>query len=149
MSYCELCGRQAAEKKKVIVDGTVFNVCIACSKHGKPYVPAQVSSSSSSSAKKKKPVAKIQQQKKIITMVDETMIDPDFARLIREARMKMGLTHEQLGMKMNEKAQILKKFETGALKPDELFAKKLERYLGIKLYVSVSNNNSSSSDDEK
>jgi putative transcription factor len=147
MSYCELCGRQAAEKKKVIVDGTVFNVCIACSKHGKPYVPAQVPSSSS--AKKKKPVAKIQQQKKIITMVDETMIDPDFARLIREARMKMGLTHEQLGMKMNEKAQILKKFETGALKPDELFAKKLERYLGIKLYVSVSNNNSSSSDDEK
>lgn len=147
MSYCELCGRQAAEKKKIIVDGTVFNVCIACSKHGKPYVPAQVSSSSS--AKKKKPVAKIQQQKKIITMVDETMIDPDFARLIREARMKMGLTHEQLGMKMNEKAQILKKFETGALKPDELFAKKLERYLGIKLYVSVSNNNSSSSDDEK
>jgi putative transcription factor len=149
MSYCELCGRQAAEKKKVIVDGTVFNVCIACSKHGKPYVPAQVSSSSSSATKKKKPVAKIQQQKKIITMVDETMIDPDFARLIREARMKMGLTHEQLGMKMNEKAQILKKFETGALKPDELFAKKLERYLGIKLYVSVSNNNSSSSDDEK
>jgi putative transcription factor len=147
MSYCELCGRQAAEKKKVIVDGTVFNVCIACSKHGKPYVPAQVPSSSS--AKKKKPVAKIQQQKKIITMVDETMIDPDFARLIREARMKMGLTHEQLGMKMSEKAQILKKFETGALKPDELFAKKLERYLGIKLYVSVSNNNSSSSDDEK
>lgn len=149
MSYCELCGRQAAEKKKVIVDGTVFNVCIACSKHGKPYVPAQVPSSSSSATKKKKPVAKIQQQKKIITMVDETMIDPDFARLIREARMKMGLTHEQLGMKMSEKAQILKKFETGALKPDELFAKKLERYLGIKLYVSVSNNNSSSSDDEK
>jgi putative transcription factor len=147
MSYCELCGRQAAEKKKVIVEGTVFNVCIACSKHGKPYVPAQVPSSSS--AKKKKPVAKIQQQKKIITMVDETMIDPDFARLIREARMKMGLTHEQLGMKMSEKAQTLKKFETGALKPDELFAKKLERYLGIKLYVSVSNNNSSSSDDEK
>jgi putative transcription factor len=147
MSYCELCGRQAAEKKKIIVDGTVFNVCIACSKHGKPYVPAQVPSSSS--AKKKKPVAKIQQQKKIITMVDETMIDPDFARLIREARMKMGLTHEQLGMKMSEKAQTLKKFETGALKPDELFAKKLERYLGIKLYVSVSNNNSSSSDDEK
>ena len=150
MSYCELCGRQAAEKKKIIVDGTVFNVCIACSKHGKPYVPAQVSpSSSSSSSKKKKPVAKIQQQKKIITMVDETMIDPDFARLIREARMKMGLTHEQLGMKMSEKAQTLKKFETGALKPDELFAKKLERYLGIKLYVSISNNNSSSSDDEK
>ena len=51
--------------------------------------------------------------------------------------MKMGLTHEQLGMKMNEKAQLLKKFETGSLKPDEIFARKLERYLGIRLYVST------------
>lgn len=134
MSYCELCGRQATEKKMVIVDGTVFNVCTACSKHGKPYVPAQVP------ARNKKPVA-IKQQKKI-GLADETMLTPDFAGLIREARMKMGLTHEQLGMKMNEKAQLLKKFETGTLKPDELLAKKLERYLGIRLYVSAN------SDDE-
>jgi putative transcription factor len=133
MSYCELCGRQANEKKMVIVDGTVFNVCTACSKHGKPYVPAQLP------AKKKKPAAK--QQKKI-GFADETMLAPDFASLVREARMKMGLTHEQLGMKMNEKAQPLKKIESGALKPDELLAKKLERYLGIKLYVSAN------SDDE-
>lgn len=119
------------EKKMVIVDGTVFNVCIACSKHGKPYAPAQVAA-----AKKKKPMAVIRQQKKI-GLADATVLTPDFARLIREARMKMGLTHEQLGMKMNEKAQLLRKFETGALKPDELFAKKLERYLGIKLYVSA------------
>jgi putative transcription factor len=129
MSYCELCGRQTAEKKSVIVDGTVFKVCQACSKHGKPYAPAQAAAK-----KAKRPVAKAPQK---ISMADETMISPDFATLIREARMKMGLTHEQLGMKMNEKAQLLRKFETGTLKPDELFAKKLERFLGIKLYVSV------------
>src|SRR5262245_26389991 len=122
MSYCELCGRQTMEKKMVIVDGTVFNVCIACSKHGKPYVPASVQ------MKKKKPVTMKQQRK--IGLADATILTPDFARLIREARMKLGLTHEQLGMKMNEKAQLLRKFETGTLKPDELFAKKLERYLG-------------------
>ena len=51
--------------------------------------------------------------------------------------MKMGLTHEQLGMKMNEKAQILKKFETGSLKPDEIFAKSWNAILGIKLYISA------------
>lgn len=127
MSYCELCGRPAMEKKMVVVDGTVFNVCVACSKHGKPYVPA-------SAPARKKPVA-VKQQKKI-GLADATMLAPDFAGRIREARMRMGLTHEQLGMKMNEKAQILKKFETGAIRPDELFAKKLERHLGIKLYVS-------------
>jgi putative transcription factor len=129
MSYCELCGHQTFEKKMVIVDSTVFNVCIPCSKRGKPYVPAQIA------VKKKKPLA-VKPQKKI-ELADETILTPNFAKLIREARMKMGLTHEQLGMKMNEKAQLLKKFETGSLKPDEIFAKKLERYLGVKLYVST------------
>ena len=129
MPYCELCGHQTFEKKMVIVDGTVFNVCIPCSKRGKPYVPAQIA------VKKKKPLA-VKPQKKI-ELADETILTPNFAKLIREARMKMGLTHEQLGMKMNEKAQLLKKFETGSLKPDEIFAKKLERYLGVKLYVSA------------
>lgn len=51
--------------------------------------------------------------------------------------MKRGLTHEQLGMQMKEKSNLLRRFETGALKPDELMAKKLERHLGIKLYVSA------------
>lgn len=129
MSYCELCGHQTFEKKMVIVDCTVFNVCNACSKRGKPYIPPQIA------VKKKKPLA-VKPQKKI-ELADETILTPNFARMIREGRMKMGLTHEQLGMKMNEKAQLLKKFETGSLKPDEIFAKKLERYLGIKLYVSA------------
>jgi putative transcription factor len=129
MSYCELCGHQTFEKKMVVVDGTVFNVCTACSKRGKPYMMPQVS------VKKRKPLT-IKPQKKI-GLADETILTPNFANLIREARMKMGLTHEQLGMKMNEKAQILKKFETGSLKPDEIFARKLERYLGIKLYISA------------
>ena len=128
MSYCELCGRQGAEKLKVVVDGTVFNVCTACSKHGKPYVPPQFA------AKKKQAPAR---QTSRITMSDQTMLTPEFAGLIRQARMKMGLTHEQLAMKMNEKVQLLRKFETGALKPDELLAKKLERFLGIRLYVGI------------
>jgi putative transcription factor len=115
----------------MIVDGTVFNVCAACSKHGKPYVPVQA-------AQKKKKFSSARQVPRI-TMSDQTMLAPDFARLIREARMKMGLTHEQLAMKMNEKVQLIRKFETGAFKPDELLAKKLERFLGIKLYVGIDN----------
>ncbi len=132
MSYCELCGRQTFEKKMVVVDGTVFNVCMPCSKRGKPYIPSQIT------VKKKKLFAV--KPHKSIGLADETILTPNFAKLIREARMKMGLTHEQLGMKMNEKAQLLRKFESGSLKPDEIFARKLERYLGIKLYVNTNNN---------
>lgn len=123
-----MCGRPAPERKRVIVDGTVFNVCAACSKHGKPYEPATV-------PKNRKAAAPVKTTR--ITMSDDLMLDPDFPSIIREARMKRGLTHEQLGMQMNEKSNLLRRFETGVLKPDELMAKKLERHLGVKLYVSA------------
>lgn len=132
MSFCELCGRPAAEKKMVIVDGTVFNVCYACSKHGKPYIPSSAASTKGKARKPTRPQARDR-----ISMSDPTVLVQDFARRVREARMEKGLTHEQLGLRMNEKATILRKIETGALKPDVLFANKLERFLGVKLYVST------------
>ena len=130
--FCELCGRQVIQgKKTVLIDGTIFNVCISCSKRGKPYLSA-------GSPKRKTTIMPSSKKTNIkIQMTDDTILSPDFAKLIREARMKKGLTHEQLGSRMNEKATLLRKFETGVLKPDEIFAKKLERFLGIKLYVSI------------
>ncbi len=134
-SFCELCGRQLIDgKKKVLIDGTVFNVCMSCSKRGKPYVSAQPI--------KKKPTDNSANKKMInplrkISMTDDIILNPEFAKIIRQARMKKGLTHEQLGLKMNEKATLLRKFETGTLKPDEIMAKKLEKFLEIKLHVSI------------
>lgn len=130
--FCELCGRQVIEgKKTVLIDGAIFNVCMSCSKRGKPYVSAGTPKRKTTLlSTSKKTNTKIQ-------MIDETILSPEFAKIIREARMKKGLTHEQLGTRMNEKSTLLRKFETGALKPDEILAKKLERFLGIKLYVSI------------
>jgi putative transcription factor len=134
-SFCELCGRQLIDgEKTVLIDGTVFSVCMSCSKRGKPYVAAQPI--------KKKPVDNSVHKKMInplrkISMTDDIILNPEFAKIIREARMKKGLTHEQLGLKMNEKATLLRKFETGTLKPDEIMAKKLEKFLEIKLHVSI------------
>jgi putative transcription factor len=102
-----------------------------CSKRGKPYLPVAPSKKKAIST----PTSKKTNTK--IKMIDDTILCPEFGTLIREARMKKGLTHEQLGIQMNEKAMLLRKFEIGALKPDEILAKKLERSLGIKLYLSV------------
>ena len=134
-SFCELCGRQVTDgQKKVVIDSTVFNVCTSCSKRGKPYVPSETA--------KKKTIGYTAPKRMIkpfrkISMTDAIILNPAFAKIIREARMKKGLTHEQLGIKMNEKATILRKFETGTLKPDEILAKKLEKFLEIKLHVSI------------
>lgn len=127
-----------------MIEGTIFRVCSQCSRRGKPYEPSiakanrpSISSTQSTFrqtvAKNKPAVRKMASNK--IQLTDETFLSRDFGRKIREARMKKGFTHEQLGIKMREKASLLKKVETGALKPDELLAKKLERYLQIKLYV--------------
>ena len=130
--FCELCGRRVTDgKKTVLIDGTIFNVCLPCSKRGKPYLPAATSKKKTIST----PTSKKTNTK--IKMIDDTILSPEFGTLIREARMKKGLTHEQLGIQMNEKAMLLRKFEIGALKPDEILAKKLERFLGIKLYLSL------------
>ena len=140
-SYCELCGRQLTTgQRAVLIDGIPFNVCIPCSKHGKPR--ESVSSDSNTINRGGKVTNPIKystnrsaSSAKKIQMTDDTILTFDFARLIREARMKKGFTHEQLGNLMNERATLLRKFETGALKPDEILARKLERHLGIKLYV--------------
>lgn len=141
-SFCELCGQEVIdEKKAVLIDGIVFNVCRGCSKRGKPYTaPMPISKSKATSSYMTGPRTTSNKNTKAmrkIEMTDNTILNPEFAKLIREARMKKGLTHEQLGAQMNEKANLLRKLETGALKPDELFAKKLQRFLGIQLYVSV------------
>ena len=36
VSFCELCGKQTEDKKKVMIENSVFNVCMTCSKRGKP-----------------------------------------------------------------------------------------------------------------
>jgi len=90
----------------------------------------------SSNRRASSPKSSLQRTTKI-QMADETLLNRNFGNLIREARMKKGWTHEQLGKIMNEKATLLRKFETGTLKPDELSAKKLGRFLGIKLYEKI------------
>lgn len=140
-SFCELCGHVVTdEKKTVLIDGIVFNVCKGCSKRGKPYTAPLTISKSKPTSHITGPRTAYDKNTKTtgkIEMTDNTVLNPDFAKLIREARMKKGLTHEQLGAQMNEKANLLRKLETGALKPDELFAKKLQRFLGIHLYVGI------------
>jgi putative transcription factor len=163
VSFCELCGKQTDDKKKVMIENSVFNVCMSCSKRGKPIEsgssfrtshekntriigkPAsQYSPSSSSTTTKQRPfsttrIKPMPRNKppplKKINLTDEMILDPEFPKVIRDARNKKGITHDQLGQKINEKVTLLKKVETGTIKPDEILSKKLENFLGIKLYI--------------
>ena len=50
---------------------------------------------------------------KKINLTDEMILDPEFPKVIRDARNKKGITHDQLGQKINEKVTLLKKLKQG------------------------------------
>ena len=143
-SFCELCGNSIQTPKNVIVDGSIFNVCLSCSKRGKPYEPNQPSKKTFPTTKRSIPVPQkkpIKVYPKTIQIIDEKVLRPDFGKIIREARMKKGITQENVANQISEKITLYKKIETGGIKPNEILSKKLERVLGIQLYENLVENN--------
>jgi putative transcription factor len=58
---------------------------------------------------------------------------PEFGRKIRDAREALGMSPEQLGARIKEKATLLKKIEREDISPEDEVRKKLEKELRIKL----------------
>lgn len=118
MSYCELCGCQiTGEVIPIVVEDVVMNVCRPCSKHGKPYV-----------AKKREKKA----AKDVFTL-SLTSVREDYSKLIKEARERLGLTQDELGIKIAAGGSVVKLLEQSKFKPDQAMARKLEQLLGISL----------------
>jgi len=57
----------------------------------------------------------------------------DFSQMIRQARESRGWKQADLGAKINERASVIAKLESGAITPGDDLVRKLERQLGIKL----------------
>lgn len=132
MASCEICGIQIIDNgERVYVEGNLLTVCKACSKRGKP-------SNNQQNIQRKLPARpkKIEKPDKI-TFEDSAILVKDFSEVIRNSRMSKGFTHEQLGFLIQERASLLRKIESGSLKPDEVLAKKLERFFRINLYTEV------------
>lgn len=144
---CEVCGRKIHGKPvKALIEGAKLTVCGECAKHGTILLeePKTPTTSSRSQPKPKKvtmpplmrpalAAAKVQKAgEESLELVD------DYDVKVRQAREKMGLTHEELGKKINEKVSVLKKIETRKIKPDDKLAAKLEHALRIKLLIPAS-----------
>ena len=140
---CEVCGRKIHENpNRVVIEGAKLTVCNECAKHGKTTweEPLPKPKLNLKSREQLIPIqGPIQIRKKVIQAKVDTSeeIVEDYSEKIRQAREKLGLSHEDLGMKINEKANVLRKIETRKLSPNNLLVSKLERTLKIKLLVPV------------
>ena len=130
---CEICGTDIkGPSSKIIIDGSELTACPRCSQYGKNVEKrAPVS-------RKVSPVAPVTQRrssrptgKRPDAMSDE-LVD-DYDHIIREAREKKQLSHEELALRIKEKATLIKKLERGEIVPEEDVRKKLERELNIRL----------------
>lgn len=119
---CDMCGK---ETKLFItrIEGSELKLCKQCSVYGEIVRPVQAPAPP---AKRPTPIQRAEEE-------TVEMIVQDYAEKIKRAREKSGLKQEDFARKINEKASLVHKMESGRFKPSLKLAKKLESSLGIKL----------------
>jgi putative transcription factor len=135
---CEVCGRKIHSAPiTAVIEGARLTVCTECSKHGKIVIEEE-RTPFPVTPKQAVPIH-FHQKKVVVANVDtsQEMVE-EYDIKIRQAREKLGISHEELGKKINEKASVLRKIETRKMTPDNLLVAKLEHALKIKLLAPVS-----------
>lgn len=117
---CEICGKKVPGRPiRVKIDGSVMQTCEECSKFGKvqkePPRPVKPRTSP--------------RRPRIREPLYE--VSEDYNSLIRMAREKNRWSREELAQKLNEKASVINRIESGKMIPDIKLARKLERVLNI------------------
>lgn len=129
---CELCGGQIRGRAYLgIVDRAEMILCEKCVKRAsRVYGPlGQVGVSS-------RPAQKVRPPRRVRENVSMEVVE-DYARIIKEARERAGLTRDALAAVLGVKVSVIRRIEEGALTPPIDLARKMERVLKIKLVEEV------------
>ncbi|OYT54251.1 MAG: TIGR00270 family protein [Candidatus Altiarchaeales archaeon ex4484_2] len=126
---CELCGRSMIEGRKVKVEGSIVTVCDQCSEYGEVVKPVPVILD-----KPRKPEKK--RRYDFSLNIQEELIE-DYGIEVKKARERKNMKQEELAKKINEPASMVKKIESGKMKPSIKIAKRVEGILGIKLIEKI------------
>ena len=123
---CEICGNKTIDIITIRIDTGILRVCNSCSRLGK-----QMSSNLNSDKRRI-----IRDRKNSLDNFDyDDELVVNYGNMIRQSREKKGLSHEALGLQINEKVSIIKKLESEKLQPPDQLTKKLERFLNVKLLI--------------
>lgn len=119
-----MCGKES-QVFKAIIEGAEMTVCKGCAKYGKVL---RVIRPAPKRAKIKQKAMPVRPEKEIIEMIVSNC-----SSIIKRAREQRTLTQEQVAKMLNEKESLIQKVESGNIKPSIMLARKLERFLRIKL----------------
>jgi putative transcription factor len=128
---CEMCSSKNVAFK-IDVEGSRLSVCEKCASYGR--VIGKIAAPLPAKEKKKSTLAEAAPQKKTETV---QLIKADYAKTVKAAREKTGLTQEEFSKRISERESVIHKIESGHMKPDMELARKLERALKISLIDQV------------
>ena len=66
---------------------------------------------------------------------EETVLVDNYEKIIIESRKKMNLTREEFAKKINEKESVIRRVESGEMRPNDALINKIEKFFDIKLKV--------------
>jgi putative transcription factor len=128
---CEMCGAEVLRTKFVKIEGAALHVCQKCAKFsssemvkvktGEVLLPNVAERLASRDRRMK--------EKDILESSGEPELAPDYSDRVKKKRLALGLSHEDLARKVNEKKSIIIKVENCEMRPDDKLIKKLERAL--------------------
>ena len=128
---CEVCGRPIYGKPYlVIIEGVVMRVCDECARLGTPYNPQPQGNAARMQPQRPAPRPKERPREEEL---EELVVAPDYNKLVKDARERMGLTQEELAAKVGVKTSVISKVESGRFRPDIPTARRLEGVLKIKI----------------
>ncbi len=128
---CEICGRGDAANI-IELNGNELIVCKNCAGFGKEIKRRERPKQKPKEAAKHKP-----KRDSFIEEIESITLVNDYAKLVKGAREKKGLTIKELAGKIFEKESVLHKIEQGRFIPENKLLKKLEKFLGIDLIEEI------------
>ena len=132
---CELCGADVPRLKNVAIEATILSVCSSCSRFGDEVSTPALRQSTMPPIIAQRLEARQRRMtpKDVYAQGGELELVDDFPQRIRQARDSRGWKQADLGAKINERASVIAKLESGTITPGDALVRKIERELGIRL----------------
>lgn len=142
LSYCELCGSPVRGRPyRALVEGAEMSLCPSCyARLSRGGVAKPVRTSTRSQAERRprpRPGGSVMRGGRRRLPLDMYDIVYDYPERIREARESRGWSTAVLAQKLRISEAMLRKIESGKLKPSLDLAKRMEKVLGVKLLEPV------------
>jgi len=139
---CPVCGGIIWGKgRKVLLEGATITVCHNCAQHGTK-IHKTTTTIKPKSSYHQKPSQTPRKKNYKSSIVENLEIVQDYDKKIRDIRSKLKLNQDEFAQKMNEKPSLIRRIESGKVKPTIRLAKKIEKIYDLILLKKIDDSES-------